>query len=422
MKSKSKLKHIQETYKRGINYYHGENGVKKDRSKAFDAFSEAAKYGHKKSIVELGCMYFIGEGPTKRQNFEKALQTWQKPEVSRDKEALYGIGMVHHLGSAEIKQDKEMAVEYFRKSAKLKYKLAIDVLKEYYLDQWKIIKEEMTENNAPNQNDDNTPTLVKSTISDILPTSSQRNRIASREGRTGAVFQDLRLHIDRNVMGKIKENLNNHMRFANDSQEKFQFITKQITELGDRQQKVESKLTKKLAQIDPNNYGFVDKESFNDLKQDYQNFKSSTTNELSTILANLKEISLNQTKILKQQAEQEHLLSSLKKSMKKKEEKQKKRKKDKRTSKKSSSKLPSFTTRHRVSKTASKSSKEEMKENIDGNFETKYALKMQNPSFAFQEFKFEYERKEALPALDSLKQKMFNSIELKNELKNRQNQ
>lgn len=131
---------IHQQYLIALNYYHGTNSYPTSKEKAFELLLKCAERNHAKSMLELGCMYFLGEhspNPNNEKNFELALKYWSMPTLQSNSEALYGVGMIYHLGNKQITRDPIKAKKFLQISADMGYKTAKEVLEKYYTNQKK---------------------------------------------------------------------------------------------------------------------------------------------------------------------------------------------------------------------------------------------------------------------------------------------
>jgi len=97
-----------ELYERGRAYYYG-NGVEQDYSKAFSAFSHAAKVGHLEAQIALGLMYIEGKGV--QQNDNKGVDILKKSADQNNAKAQYYLGSMYYLGIG-VKRDLKIAHQH----------------------------------------------------------------------------------------------------------------------------------------------------------------------------------------------------------------------------------------------------------------------------------------------------------------------
>mmetsp|Transcript_1670 Transcript_1670/g.5828 ORF Transcript_1670/g.5828 Transcript_1670/m.5828 type:complete len:417 (-) Transcript_1670:1422-2672(-) len=124
---------LDKRWKSALALYHGEDDVNKDEDLAFKNFYELANKGHEPSMLELGCMYFMGSGVEK--SFVQAKHWWKKlADLSNDPEAFYGLGLIFHLGREEegLKPMPNKALKAWRKAAAGSNFNAIHCLETYY--------------------------------------------------------------------------------------------------------------------------------------------------------------------------------------------------------------------------------------------------------------------------------------------------
>jgi len=104
-------------------YRYGKKGTKVDKEKAFFWLLKSAKQGEELALNNIGTMYLNGEGVSKDKT--KALEWFQKSANQKNPKGEYNIGVIYYNQG-----DLNLATAWFKKSAKHKYKPAIDILKE----------------------------------------------------------------------------------------------------------------------------------------------------------------------------------------------------------------------------------------------------------------------------------------------------
>jgi len=105
----------------GDNYYNG-SGFEKDASRAFELWSEAAELGSTAALSKMGFAHHHGDSGLK-QDEARGIRYWETAAKRGD--ALSR----HNLGTAEAyKENDDRAVRHFMISAKMGYKLSLDMI------------------------------------------------------------------------------------------------------------------------------------------------------------------------------------------------------------------------------------------------------------------------------------------------------
>jgi len=105
-------------YREGMNYFIGQNGVKKDSKKAMVLFQKAALMGNTQALYALGWMYDNGDAGLVEDK-AKALEYYRKAADLGDSYGIYGVAWMYDNGKGGVAEDKVKALEYYRKAATL---------------------------------------------------------------------------------------------------------------------------------------------------------------------------------------------------------------------------------------------------------------------------------------------------------------
>ena len=98
-------------YELAENYYHGQNGVKEDRAKAFELYQKAAEQGHAEAQYSLGYMYANGESVVK-DNDKAVLWYGKAAAQGHQKAARFLSGLKAKIVK---EQEEERTKAYWRK-------------------------------------------------------------------------------------------------------------------------------------------------------------------------------------------------------------------------------------------------------------------------------------------------------------------
>ncbi len=103
-------------YNRARDYYHGKNGLPRNKAKAVELLQKAAEQGYAEAQSSLGNMYYRGEGGIRR-NKAKAAELYQKAAEQGNPDALYNLAHMYNDGEGGLPKDKAKAAELFQKAA-----------------------------------------------------------------------------------------------------------------------------------------------------------------------------------------------------------------------------------------------------------------------------------------------------------------
>lgn len=118
-----------DSYKKGMNYYLGTNGCKRDYTKALEHLNVAAEAGYPLALYQLGNCYYYGNGV--KIDKKTAAEYWQKSADKGCVEAQYELGCMYYKGD-NVKRNYNTAVELFTKSAEAGNHAALYMLGECY--------------------------------------------------------------------------------------------------------------------------------------------------------------------------------------------------------------------------------------------------------------------------------------------------
>lgn len=105
---------LDELYKKGYNYYYGENGVQKDYGVAFVCFKLAAEKGYSSAQNMLGIMYRSSLGVDR--DYSEALKWCHKSAEQGNADGQYSLGYMYRYGHG-AEENYEEAVKWYLKSA-----------------------------------------------------------------------------------------------------------------------------------------------------------------------------------------------------------------------------------------------------------------------------------------------------------------
>ena len=105
---------VQSIYKKGRDYYRGENGIPQDKYAAIKYFQQAAEQGYDTAQHILGRCYYTGEGVSK--DYYAAVSWFKKAAEQGRAEAQYALGVCYYNGEG-VSKDDYAAVSWFRKAA-----------------------------------------------------------------------------------------------------------------------------------------------------------------------------------------------------------------------------------------------------------------------------------------------------------------
>ncbi|EJK43952.1 hypothetical protein THAOC_37554 [Thalassiosira oceanica] len=106
-------------------YNHGEYGLEKNVSRAFELWSEAAELGSASALAKIGTLSYHGDGVAHDE--AKSIHCWEAAAMKGD------IGSRHSLGGVElIKGNYDRAVRHFFISAKMGIKESLDEIKKMF--------------------------------------------------------------------------------------------------------------------------------------------------------------------------------------------------------------------------------------------------------------------------------------------------
>ena len=84
---------------------------------AFPIMREAAQLGEKNAMALLGSMFLLGQGTY--ENGDEALKWLHKAVDAGQSDALGVLGMAYATGKGKVKRDKQLALEFLNRAAKL---------------------------------------------------------------------------------------------------------------------------------------------------------------------------------------------------------------------------------------------------------------------------------------------------------------
>ena len=90
-------------------------GAKKNNSEAVKWFKQAVLRGHAKAQLQLGLMYYKGEGGL-RQNYNLAIALFKKSAEQGISQAQFNLGMIYYKGEG-VAKNYEQAVFWLEKAA-----------------------------------------------------------------------------------------------------------------------------------------------------------------------------------------------------------------------------------------------------------------------------------------------------------------
>jgi len=111
----SSPKSANKEYDLGLNYYFGDNGVIKNKKKAFKWLYKSAKKGHMEAQFWIGWMYGSGNGVS--QDKSKALKWYKKSANQGYSKAQTNLGLIYDSGTG-VSVDYDKAIKWYRKAAK----------------------------------------------------------------------------------------------------------------------------------------------------------------------------------------------------------------------------------------------------------------------------------------------------------------
>ena len=110
----------------GEKYWHGKFGLKKDKRKAVELWTEAAELGSVEALNHLGGAYYIGEGV--EVDKIKGAEFWSKAAMQGH------VDSRHYLGRDEgRKGNHERAVRHFLISAKMGLQISVEQIKKLFV-------------------------------------------------------------------------------------------------------------------------------------------------------------------------------------------------------------------------------------------------------------------------------------------------
>lgn len=112
--------YVDAMYELAVCYDRG-RGIKADGGKAFNWYKKAADAGHVDALVMVGRHYLSAE----EKDEEKAIECFLQAEENGNPKAMFSLGCCYELGLG-VEEDREIALEWYRKAAELGDKDAID--------------------------------------------------------------------------------------------------------------------------------------------------------------------------------------------------------------------------------------------------------------------------------------------------------
>ena len=98
----------------GFIYLKGGFGIEQDYQKALEFFNKSIKNSNQDALYQLGCMYRDGKGVDK--NYTKAIELFEKASDRGHSESKYELGLLYYCGLGIEKNDK-LAKMYFQDSS-----------------------------------------------------------------------------------------------------------------------------------------------------------------------------------------------------------------------------------------------------------------------------------------------------------------
>jgi len=110
----------------GLMYDLGD-GVVQDKNEAFKWYAKAAKQGNANAQHNLGVKYDKGEGVA--QDKKEALKWYTESSDQGHASSQFNLGVIYLKGENGVQQNRDKAIELFKKSAQQNNKNAIGALK-----------------------------------------------------------------------------------------------------------------------------------------------------------------------------------------------------------------------------------------------------------------------------------------------------
>lgn len=112
--------------------YHSGIGTEKDKAKALEWYQKAAAQNYPQSVCYLAHFYAESIAGVERDT-DKAVRLWKKAAELGDKEAKFILGNIYYYGTY-VEQNREEAIQWYRKSAQQLFFRAINRMRE--LGEW----------------------------------------------------------------------------------------------------------------------------------------------------------------------------------------------------------------------------------------------------------------------------------------------
>lgn len=118
-----------EEYKKGMDFYLGTNGQKRDYKKAVELLNISAHAGNHLALYQLGNCFYYGNGV--KINKKRAAEYWQQSADKGCIEAMYELGNLYYKGD-NVKRNYDTAIKLFRASAEKGNHAALYMIGECY--------------------------------------------------------------------------------------------------------------------------------------------------------------------------------------------------------------------------------------------------------------------------------------------------